>query len=224
VTRVITFNSGWRLLQQDLTHAIQHSGDWKKEFATILSDALLQLVKSITPVDSGELEESWKIRSATIHRIIIGSDNPETVSRIISGIRAQTIVSKNGKAMHFFMNGEEFFRSKVETKGVRPDNFLETLVQKRVNRLIRSLATVLVIENNRMLKGRMKGGKRFNKKYISSNLSKTTGLTDTRRNNRRGRGGGIQKAKTGRKSFRRVLSRRRRTGTYITSKKVKVQQ
>ena len=117
--------------------------------------------------------------------------------------------------MHFFIGGEEFFRTRVDIRGVPENPFLEPIT-KAMNLMMEALMLSLIQQNVKLFSGIKVP------RVTKYNLSKTVGLTGTKRNTRRGRGSGIQKAKTGRKSFKRTLSRRRRTGSFLTSQKTKV--
>tara|TARA_R110000803_G_scaffold210531_3_gene282563 strand:- start:105 stop:776 length:672 start_codon:yes stop_codon:yes gene_type:complete len=215
----MSFDAGWYKMINDMEASIRGTQKYKQEIVNLLAEGLLKIVKEITPADSGELRDAWKIFTKTLNRIVIGNETPDALERMVKGVRARTITVKNGKSMHFFIGGQEFFRQKVDIKGTLPDDFLQVLLEKAVDQAIADLLLALLPKYIPILKGNMIPKPRDIKRL---NLSKTVGLTGAKRNNRRGRGGGIQKAKTGRKTFRRTLSRRRRTGAYITSKKVKV--
>ena len=214
----ITFDSQWKKMIQDMKKSVRSGDRYRDEFVNLLSKGLLDYVKDLSPVDSGELRDSWKIFNKSLSEIIIGTDNPEAYRRVAEGVNARTIVAKNGKSMHFFIGGEEFFRQKIDIKAVNADDYLKILLDRAVDKAILDLSQALVLKHipiTRMGKAAPKI------KHV--NLSKTVGMTGTKRNTRRGRGGGVQKAKTGRKSFKRTLSRRRRTGKFITRKETKVQ-
>lgn len=219
----ITTDASWKKMIRSLDRTIRNKNNYRQELVDILSEGLLKICKDITPTDTGELRDAWKIFEKGLNRIVIGNELPDALARIVRGISAQTIVAKNGKSMHFFLDGEEFFRQRVDIKGKLPDDFLEVLLYRAIDKAILDLELSLMPKHFPFFKDNMTPRpKGVNRKFTSSNLAKTVGLTEGKINKRRGRGGGIQKAKTGRKSFRRVLSRRRRTGTYITSKKVKL--
>jgi hypothetical protein len=214
----VVFDAQWKKMIRDMKQSVKSGPRYKKEFVDLLSVGLLNYVKDLSPVDSGELRDSWKIFEKTMDKIVIGTDNPEAYARVTVGVNARTIVAKSGKAMHFFIGGEEFFRSTVDIKASDANRFLQTLLTRAVDKAILDLSLSLQIKHapiTRMGKSAPK--------IKQVNLSKTVGMTGVKRNTRRGRGGGIQKAKTGRKSFKRTLSRRRRTGKFITRKKVTVE-
>ena len=215
----MSFDAGWYKMISDMDASVRGTQRYRQAVVDLLAEGILRLVKEITPVDSGELRDAWKIFTKNINRIVIGNETPDALERIANGIRARISVAPEGKFYHFYIGGEEIWSQKVEHKRVLPNEFLQVLVEKAVDKAIADLLLALLHRHIPILKGNMTPTPREIKRL---NLSKTVGLTGAKRNNRRGRGGGIQKAKTGRKSFRRTLSRRRRTGTYITSKKVKV--
>ena len=214
----VVFDNQWKKMIRDMQQSIKNGDRYRQEFVDLLSKGLLDYIKDLSPVDSGELRDSWKIFEKTTDKIIIGTDNPEAYERVTVGVNARTIVAKSGKAMHFFIGGEEFFRSTVDIKASDANRFLQTLLTKAVDKAILDLSMALTLKHAPITRA----GKAA-PKIRQVNLSKTVGMTGTKRNTRRGRGGGVQKAKTGRKTFKRTLSRRRRTGKFITRKNVKVE-
>jgi hypothetical protein len=216
--RSVIFDNQWKRMIRDMEKSVKSGDKYRTEFVDLLSKGLLVFIKELTPVDSGELRDSWKIFSKSLSEIIIGTDNPEAYRRVSEGVNARTIYAKNGKAMHFFIGGKEFFRQKVDIKGSDANKYLQVLLSKAVDKAILDLSLALTLKHAPITRAG-KAPKQI--KHI--NLSKTVGMTGTKRNTRRGRGSGIQKAKTGRKTFKRTLSRRRRTGKFITRKEVKVE-
>jgi hypothetical protein len=210
---------------KDMEMSIRNSNNYKKEFIDLLARGLLKVVKDLTPVKDGQLRDSWQISEQSMKAIIIETDMVDAYGRITLGMRPQTIVAKNGKAMHYYIGNKEFFRQKVEILGTPKDEFLQKILDKAVDQVILDLGIALMVKHKPFFKKSFsptKSSRTGTKRFINSNLSKAVGLTGTKRNSRRGRGGGIQRAKTGRKSFKRTLSRRRRTGKFITTKEVKM--
>lgn len=212
----VTFDSEWYRILSDLRTVKLKADTLERDFIDIASQGIILVLKENTPKNTGDAANSWKIFSKGKGYFIVGSDMPDLMIQLTEGVRAQTIFAKNGKAMHFFIGGEEFFRQKIETRGTIGDEFIEPIV-KAMDIMIQVLLLSLMQKHWKIFKDI--GAKRG---ITAINLSKTVGLTGTKRNARRGRGGGIQKAKTGRKSFKRTLSRRRRTGNFLTSKKAVV--
>ena len=211
------------MMMKDMEKTIRSSDNYKQEFLELLSQGLLKICKDLSPVKDGQLRDSWKIFSKTLSRVVIGTEMVDAYSRIVSGMQAQVIYAKNAKSMHFYIGNKEFFRQKVEILGTPPNDFLQPLLDSAVDRIIQDLAVVLTPKHFPILKGLTPTpSTRFDKRSVNRNLSKTVGLTGSTRNARRGRGGGMQRAKTGRKSFKRTLSRRRRSGKFFTSKNVKL--
>ncbi len=213
----IEFDHNWFNIIKDINSLRSKGSVLEREFIEISSHAILNLIKDMTPVgETSELKNSWRIYEKTNKYFVVGTDLTDKLTQVINGTRAQTIFAKNGKAMHFFIGGEEFFRQKIEVRGSVPNDFIKPIVEK-LDIMLELLITSLISKHWKIFK-------KLNPKRITKiNLSKTVGLTGTKRNARRGRGGGIQKAKTGRKSFSRRLSRRRRTGKFITSSKTTVE-
>ena len=209
---------------KDMENSIRNSDDYQREFVDLLSQGLLKICKDLSPVKDGQLRDSWQISKKSLKEIIIETDMVDSYGRITQGMRPQTIVAKNGKAMHYFIGNKEFFRQKVEILGSPKNDFLQPVLDKAVDKVIHDLSLALIPKHNKFFAKSMSPSqpRTGHKKFVNSNLSKAVGLTGTKRNTRRGRGSGMQRAKTGRKSFKRTLSRRRRTGKFITSKNVKI--
>lgn len=220
----IEFDAAWTKMIRDMESTIRNKQNYEREFVDMLSQGLLRICKELTPIKDGELRGSWQVFTKTLEEVVIGTDLVDAYSRIVNGMKPQVIYAKNAKAMHFMIGNKEFFRTKVDIRGTPPDNFLQSLLDKAVDKVIEELAVALMPKHMPFFKGmKPKPSRQTASKYgLQTNLSRTVGLTGTKRNARRGRGGGIQRAKTGRKSFKRTLSRRRRTGKFITSKNVKV--
>ena len=221
----ITFDHNWKQMIKDMEMSIRNSNNYKREFIDLLAQGLLRVCKDLSPVKDGQLRDSWQITEKSMKALIIETDMVDAYGRITEGMRPQTIVAKNGKAMHYFIGNKEFFRQKVEILGTAPNDFLQVILDKAVDKVIHDLGIALMVKHKPFFKKSMEpkqSSRTGTKKHINSNLSKAVGLTGTKRNTRRGRGGGIQRAKTGRKSFKRTLSRRRRTGKFITTKEVKM--
>ena len=214
----IEFDAQWRQIIRDIESLGKVEAKVTKEFLDLASIGLLTILKENTPVKSGDLRDSWKIFEKTFKFIVVGTDLTEAYSRVVNGMRPQSIVAKNGKALHFFIGNQEYFRVRVETAGSRPNPFVEPLM-KAMDIMLEKLILSQIKDNAKIFKDMP--AQRVTKININ-NIAKTVGLTGTKRNTRRGRGGGLQRAKTGRKSFKRTLSRRRRTGKFITSKNTKV--
>ena len=209
---------------KDMENSIRNSDDYQREFVDLLSQGLLKICKDLSPVKDGQLRDSWQISKKSLKEIIIETDMVDAYSRIVEGMRPQVIYAKNAKAMHYFIGNKEFFRQKVEILGSPKNDFLQPVLDKAVDKVIHDLSLALIPKHNKFFAKSMSPSqpRTGHKKFVNSNLSKAVGLTGTKRNTRRGRGSGMQRAKTGRKSFKRTLSRRRRTGKFITSKNTSV--
>ena len=220
MTVSIRFDNQWKKMIQDMKKSVKNGDRYREEFVDLLAQGLLNYIKELSPVDSGTLRDSWKIFEKSLSEIILGTNNPEAYRRVLEGITGRTITSdRDGGYLEFpGLGGQIIYRKSVTIKSVEGHDFLKSLLDRAVDKAILDLSEALVLKH--MPITRM--GK-IAPKIKQVNLSKTVGMTGTKRNTRRGRGGGIQKAKTGRKSFKRTLSRRRRTGKFITRKTVKVE-
>jgi hypothetical protein len=217
----IEFDKVWYQTIKDIESIKTSHRKISKEFLDIAGHGLIQILKENTPVKDGELRDSWKVFEKNVKFIIVGTDLVDRFTQVVHGTRPRHIVAKNGKAMHFFIGNQEFFRAEVDSAGSSPNPFYEPLV-KGMDIMLEKLILSGIKKDWKIFKGINTPNvtKANSTKFF--NISKTIGLGSTKRNTRRGRGGGVQRAKTGRKSFKRTLSRRRRTGKFITSKNTKV--
>jgi hypothetical protein len=219
----ITFDREWYKMIREMEESIRNKDSYQTDFVEYLSQGLLKICKELSPIKDGELRQSWQIFTKTLTEVVIGTDLVDAYSRIVNGMKPQVIYAKNAKAMHFFIGNQEYFRQKVDIRGTPPDDFLQPLLDKAVDKVIEELAVALMPKHMPFFRTMTpKPRAQPTKRGTINNITKTVGLTGTKRNARRGRGSGVQRAKTGRKSFRRTLSRRRRTGKFITSKNTKV--
>ena len=122
---------------------------------------------------------------------------------------------KNGGKFHFFIGEKEFFRIEINKPYIRGNDFMTPII----NHLDTMMETLLF----ELIK---KHWKWFDNIHVSGigfrNISNTVGLGTVNFNKRRGRGGGMVRRRTGRKEFSRRLGRRRRSGSFITSKSASV--
>jgi len=211
----IEFDTEWYKIIRDIESLKSTGSVLEREFIDIASHGILQVIKENTPRNTGDFANSWQVFQKSSKFFVIGTDMQDLFNQVVNGVRPQTIFAKNGKAMHFFIGGEEFFRSRIEVRGTSANPYMEPIT-KAMDIMIEKLILSLVKKHWRIFK------QIRTPNVTKVNLSKTVGLTGTKRNTRRGRGGGVQKAKTGRKSFKRTLSRRRRSGKFLTTKNAKV--
>jgi len=214
--KIVTFDKEWYNIKRDLRQIKVGSKNINKQYIDIASHGIVQVMKENTPTNTGELANSWRVMNKGSDSFVVGTELVDNFLQLVNGVRAQTIFAKNGKAMHFFIGGEEFFRSRIQTRQTPSNPYHEPIIAA-MDEMLFTLTMSLMEQNWRIMKDVIKV-----QKVTKFNLSKIVGLTGTKVNKRRGRGGGLQKAKTGRKSFKRTLSRRRRTGKFITSKKTTV--
>lgn len=211
----VTFDSNWHKIIRDIQSLETTGRKLQRDFIDIASYGIVQVLKENTPSDSGELANSWKVFEKSLKYFVVGTDLTDKFLAVVNGTKPTMVVAKNAKAMHFFIDGEEFFRIRVNLKGSGAVDFVSPIA-----RAMDEMIEVLILS---LVKRHWKIFKDISAPNVTKvNLSKTVGLTGTKINKRRGRGGGVQKAKTGRKSFKRTLSRRRRTGKFITSKNAKL--
>lgn len=215
MSATITFDSNFYKWIEQVKTISTSRGQMEKEFIDIAAFAVIDVLRTNTPVENGELRDSWKVFEKTSKFIIVGTELTDKFLQVVNGVKPQVIMAKNGKAMHFFIGGEEFFRVSIKHPGFVKLDFITPIVNV-LNQMMEALVVSLVQKHWKIFQDiRVQN-------ITKVNLSKTVGLTGVKINARRGRGSGIQKAKTGRKTFKRTLSRRRRTGKFITSQKTTI--
>lgn len=174
------------------------------------------MLQDSTPKDSGDMSKSWRELTRGIKYVVIGTDLEEQFLALVNGQKPMKRVrTKSGKKWHFFIGDKEFFRVEINRPYVKGQDFMTPIVN-HLDAMMETLIYELIKKHWKWFDNIQTSG------IPLINLSKTVGLGTTNFNKRRGRGGGFARRKTGRKTFSRRLGRRRRTGTFITSKSVSV--
>lgn len=148
----IEFDAAWTKMIRDMESTIRNKQNYEREFVDMLSQGLLRICKELTPIKDGELRGSWQVFTKTLEEVVIGTDLVDAYSRIVNGMKPQVIYAKNAKAMHFMIGNKEFFRTKVDIRGTPPDNFLQSLLDKAVDKVIEELAVALMPKHMPFLK------------------------------------------------------------------------
>lgn len=188
----------------------------QKDFIDIAGRVIIDIMLRTTPKVEGDLSRSWYIVAKGKDFVEVGTSMHDAFLRVVNGTSPHVIRAKRAKTLHFIIGGQDFFRLEVFHKGTRSNPYINPIV-KGLDRLIQALLHNLMVKYWKIYN--IKSAP----KIRAFNASKTVGIsTGTKRNTRRGRGGsGTMVIRSGRKSFKRKLGRRRRTGQFITSKKAR---
>ena len=215
MTLTAEFDSTFYEFIEEVESLVTNGAELQKEFLDIIIKATLQLLRDFTPKDSGELAKSWHVMNRGITFVVIGTDMVDLFNLVVNGTKPWVQKGKNGKKLHFFIGNHEFFRVKVTHKMVLGNDFMDALL-KGLDNMMDALILSLVKKHWKVFSDLPVEHITFN------NITKTVGLTGTHLSRSRGRGRGAHRINTGRRSLTRRLGRRRRTGTFITSKSVSV--
>ena len=188
----------------------------KNDFVDIVGKAIIDIMKRTTPKTSGDLANSWVIMEKSDKHVVVGTTMHDSFLQIIHGMKPRTIRARNAKSLFFTIGGQDFFRLEVFHPGSRANPYIEPIITG-LDKVIQQLLEDLILKYWKIF------GSNKNPKVRFFNASRTVGIsTGTKRNTRRGRGGaGSMVIRSGKKSFKRKLGRRRRTGQFITTKKAK---
>jgi hypothetical protein len=201
---------------RDLKTIDTNSPKVQKEFLLLVEQVVLDVIKRNSPVDTGELAASWKVTARGRDYIELDTDQPEKFFAVVNGQAPHVIRAKNANVLHYFVGGQEFFNVEVNHPGTTPNNFMRPIL-RALDEMMNNIMSALIAKYYKVFSHTDRRGK-----LGINNITRTVGLTGTRISRRRGRGSGIQKVRTGRRQFKRVLGRRRRTGKFIKKQDVKV--
>src|SRR3972149_9133853 len=176
------------------------------DFLNLISDSAISLLKQNTPVDTGDLANSWRVLERDSNSVTIGvsDENDDKLRIILEGTAPHIIEPQTKKGL---LTPFGIFR-RIKHPGTSPNNFLEA-VQFEMNRLVGEKMGDALAQSHR-----------FHQPFANrANLSKIVGLTGTRFSPRRAFGRStIIRPRTGLLSLRVRIGRRRRTGGSILNK------
>ena len=179
-------------------------------FLRLIGELTVSLLKQVTPVDSGDLMESWRIVKQGKGYVEVGTDLIGQVEDLEHGTKPHLIRPVRGDVLRFEIGGQEIFTTEVRHPGTAPNLFLDNVARIIQSEVIKILEQALSENHPYFLK--LKGGK--GRKY------QQVGRTSA------GLKGGVSfagrstlvRAGTGRRQLKRRLSLRRRRGSLARSK------
>ena len=180
-------------------------------FLRLIGELTVSLLKQVTPVDSGDLMESWRIVKQGKGYVEVGTDLIGQVEDLEHGTKPHLIRPVRGDVLRFEIGGQEIFTTEVRHPGTAPNPFLDNVARTMHMEIITVLEQAL--SENHPYFVRLKGGK--GRKY------QQVGRTSA------GMKGGVSfagrstlvRAGTGRRQLKRRLSLRRRRGHSARSKR-----
>ena len=97
-----------------------------------VSQITINLLKSNSPKETGELANSWYEKSRTYDTVIISVPSSQTqkVKHIIFGTRAHVITPRKAKMLHWVDpdTGLDIYRKSVNHPGTKPNNFIASVL------------------------------------------------------------------------------------------------
>jgi len=201
----------------------------QQSFLATIGNLGVELFRANTPVATGNLKGSWAVLSTTKSEVnigIIGDIEFEKLNFIRFGTPPHEISAREGgpsEVMRFSRGGAEIFSTTVFHPGTRANDFVDRLGRLMDAEISSTLDAAFVLHSGLYKEARKSGAISSTgtfRKLKSGNATRTVGLSEfsgARRNFGRST---LVRTRTGRISNRRRLSRRRRRGASINSKKV----
>jgi hypothetical protein len=206
---------GYDQVKKDYVEFLKSGDITLTQYLDFIGDRAIQLLSANTPRDTGELASSWQIISRDATSITIGvSDDQEDALYY-------TIFGAPPSPGHFVPAlGVRVFKRKdgSDVTAMHPGNVKNDFVfriQGELNQLMALTMKTTMMRGHKFYKG-------FDSPSDNANLLKIVGLTGLKGNKRRGLGRTSFNVRTGRKSLKVRIGRRRRvTATnYIKSVKL----
>lgn len=217
----MSFDSNLRRFTEDIKTMVTRSHDLQRDFLNYVGKEVINYLREITPKDSGDTANAWKIMDRTDKSITIGNTREGVLLHILEGVKGgQKVYPKHSKVFKFDIGGQEIFTAFFTTKTIPERNFMKGVV-KNLDHFNEALMEALVSKYWKVFEVRSvvePSGIKLR------NITATVGLGQgTSRNTNRGRGRiSLNRVRTGRKTNRRRLTVvRRRTGQFISSKEVR---
>lgn len=197
---------------------VKNSKNLQRDFLNLVTKSTLEYLREVTPKSSGTTANAWRVERRTNKSVTIGNSNEGILLLIQKGhVGGRLVQPSRAKAFHFMIDGQEFFRTTIVTRTQNPNQFM-SVVNKGLDMFLKVLMEALIQKYWVIFKKTAPNPKTIRLRNITKQSAIGQG---TKRSKNRGRGGGF-KVRTGKKSFKRRLGRRRRSGKFITSKKVEM--
>jgi hypothetical protein len=180
-------------------------------FLRLIGDSTVILLKQVTPVDSGELAESWRVTKQGKGYVEVGTDLIGQVEDLEHGTKPHIIRPTRGDVLRFEVGGQEVFTTEVRHPGTTPNPFLDNVARTIHTEVIAILERSLAENHPFFLK--LKGGKGRSRQQVGrTSAGFKGGVSFAGRST-------LVRAGTGRRQLKRRLSLRRRRGSLARTKK-----
>ena len=111
----------------------------QQRFLRLIGESAVILLKQVTPVDSGELSESWRVLKQGSDYVEVGTSLIGLVEDLTQGTKPHLIRPVRGNVLRFEMGGQEIFTTEVRHPGTKPNSFLEDVARSIHNAVIEIL-------------------------------------------------------------------------------------
>ena len=196
--------------------AFQFSGKRvQQRFLRLIGDNTVILAKDMTPRDSGELAESWRVLGQSRDTVEVGTSLIGLLRDLTEGTAPHIIEPKRAKVLRFEVGGQEVFASRVFHPGIRANPFIDD-VQKIIHANVIQTLELALSENHPFFKQLSVGGKGRKFQQVGRTSAGFKGGTSFA-----GRATLVRPG-TGRRQLKRRLSLRRRRGGNINKRQTRV--
>ena len=183
-------------------------------FLRLIGDNTVTLAKEMTPKDSGELANSWRVLGQSRDTVEVGTSLIGVLEQISEGSKPHFIEPKTKDVLRFEVGGQEVFAARVFHPGFPANPFIDEIQRIIYNNVMDTLRTALSESHEFFIK--LKGGKGRKFQQVGRTSAGFRGGTSFA-----GRASLIRPG-TGRRQLKRRLALRRRRGASINKKQVKV--
>ena len=184
-------------------------------FLRLVGDNTVILAKDMTPKDSGELADSWRVLGQSKDTVEVGTSLIGLLRDLAEGTQPHIIEPKRAKVLRFEFGGQEVFAARVRHPGIKANPFLDDIQRIIHANVIKTLQTALS-ENHEFFRELDVGGKGRKFQQVGRTSAGFKGGTSFA-----GRSTFVRPG-TGRRQLKRRLSLRRRRGGSINPKKTQV--
>ena len=184
-------------------------------FLRLIGEMTVELLKNVTPVDQGDLQQSWRIVGQGKHYIEVGTSLIGLVEQLTEGTKPHLIEAKDKSVLRFEMGGQEIFATRVFHPGTARNPFLDDVGRTINNQVINILKQALSENHPFFAKLRDVGGKGRQFQQVGrTSAGFKGGVSFAGRST-------LVRAGTGRRQLKRRLTLRRRRGSSVSTKREK---
>lgn len=176
-------------------------------FLRLVGESTVILLKQVTPVDSGELAESWRITKQGKGYVEVGTPLISQAEDLEKGTKPHIIRPVRGDVLRFEIGGQEIFTTEVRHPGTQANPYLMNVARTIHSEIISILELALAEGHPYFLK--LKGGKGRSRQQVGrTSAGFKGGVSFAGRST-------LVRAGTGRRQLKRRLSLRRRRGRSV---------